>query len=116
MIASSNDTVMCIAADVLIALQDDIVSYAELQQIIRNNAKAGIASVTPREALKQLLKDGIQIGQTLNETGTYLKFVAWRGETDERLERMGRIQEDLSEIDQGFAVWLCLKEKVDEYE
>jgi len=113
---SNNDTVSRIAADVLIALQDDIVSYAELQQIIRNNAKSGTASVTPKEVLKQLLENGVQIGQTFNETDAYLKFIAWRGETDERIERMDRILDDLSEIDKGFAVWLCWESKVDEYE
>lgn len=57
-----------------------------------------------------------RIGQAFNDRGEHVRFVAWRGNADERIRRAERVLEEAQEQDRGFAVWLCLESKIDEYE
>ena len=101
---------------VIEALQEDIVSYWELQQLAGDISGRVTDFDGQKAALRELLNAGVRVGEAFNEGGSYVRFVAWRGDIDERIERMERTLKSVPKQDQGFAVWFCLEEKVDEYE
>lgn len=102
---------------VMSALQDDIVSYADFVQLVRNAscAETDVASCCT-DVLRKLLTAGVQIGQTANQNGVHVKFIAWRGLVQERIERAQNVLRIASDLDRGFAVWLCLESRIDSYE
>ncbi len=100
---------------VMAALQDDIVSYAEFLQLAED-AFGDVVPMCLESALKSLFDSGVQIGEAHNEDGDHVKFVAWRGNANDRISRVKRILRDIPEAEREFAIWLCLEPNVDSYE
>jgi hypothetical protein len=99
------------------ALQNDLVSYDELRQLVICNLPNDVAeSIAVEVVVRNLLAEDVQIGHTLNADGKYVKFVAWKGSISERIERARREAESAEECNREFAYWLCLSKNVDEYE
>lgn len=98
------------------ALQQDIVSFAEFQQLARDTSGENISAASLADVLAVVLNAGIQVGQAFNETQDHVKFVAWGGSVNSRLARIERFLNETPEHERGFVVWFCLAAKVDEYE
>lgn len=99
------------------SLQSDLVSAGELRQIIANalpdtTVEHGFVA----DVLRQLLAEGVEIGETTNTDGAHVKFTAWKGSVSNRCDRATRQVESSSDVDRDFAYWLCLRENADEYE
>lgn len=105
-----------IVEDVKSALETDIVSRGELGQIIADGYSG---RMEPRKCMEEiiayLLEENVQIGYAI-AVEKYVKFVAWRGGVDERVERAFREGDTYSETDRAFAFWLCAPSNVDEFE
>jgi len=102
---------------VIDSLQNDLVSVGELRQIIMDSlVEKSESRGCMTQVIQDLLAQGVEIGETRNIEGKYVKFVAWKGSIIERWERASRHVESLDQIDQDYAFWLCLQNNVDEYE
>ena len=98
------------------ALQRDLVSIGELEQMARDLVGDGAdRQDCVVDAIRTLLTDCAEIGLAVNEGG-YVKFIAWKGEVDARIERAVTAQQNASELDRAFAFWLCLRVNVDAFE
>lgn len=105
-----------VSEEVKSALASDIVSRGELCQIVEDCALEGSEiALSLDHILYALLQDDVQIGCT-RKAGDRVKFIAWKGQIDERVRRARREAELSSERDRNFAYWLCFTAKVDEYE
>lgn len=107
-----------ICGDVLLSLQSDIVSLAELRQIIRDaDLPGGPNDAAVVAVLRRVLEMGIAIGTAHAVGGTYVKFIAWQGTVDARCDRaMAEAARHDSDFNRDFSFWLCLPRNVDEFE
>jgi hypothetical protein len=107
-----------IVKDVRSSLEDDIVSFQELKQIIRNNLEDNPdGSVNLADVITYLLLESdIEIGHT-ESAENYVKFIAWRKDNiKELVNRVFREVEACADIDKGFVFWFCYSSNVDEWE
>lgn len=104
---------------VMIALQDDIVSYAEFLQIVHEASEVveGIIHISADYVLAKLLQEDVEIGHAeLNAEQDRLKFIAWRGSIDDRIARVHHRRSAETKANAGYSSWLCLKSNIDTYE
>jgi hypothetical protein len=100
-----------------LALKDDLVSWAEFRQLIEN-VLSDTQDVWPHveKLLGLLLMADVEIGNAVCCDRPHIKFIAWRGGVENRVERAKIEIERHSEQDRAFAFWLCLRASVDEFE
>jgi len=111
------DLKLKILQNVKLALERDIVSYAELRQITRDSSPDGNDPTCSLEIIiAGLLDEGVQIGNALDIEGAKVKFVAWKGNVGERVSRACSELKSCAERDRDFAFWFCLSSNVDEFE
>lgn len=92
-------------------LHDDLVSHGWLVQSAADDGQPWVV------VLRDLLESfDVEVGETRNESGTYVSFTAWSGAVDERLARAVRQVEQSADPDTSFVYWLCLRENVDTFE
>lgn len=104
--------------EILEMLEDDMVSHGFLVQYL-NQADGGKRGSEHRlpETLKTLLGTGkVEIGVAKMTTPDYVEFVAWKGTTDERVDRALEAVAESNGVDKEFAYWLSLRENVDRFE
>lgn len=99
------------------SLDDDIVSYCEMGQIVEDvSGKKLDESVSTKELLHELLSSNVEIGHAIAVKGNYVKYVAWKGDVTSRVERAIKEIQSSAECDKEFCFWLCHKRNIDEYE
>src|SRR5436305_12637559 len=98
--STQSENIVDIGRQVIDALQDDLVSAAELGQIagdllkVKFNNPELIAQV-----IRHLLTEGVEIGNARNIDGKCVKFVAWKGSVGDRCERALRQVQSSGEHD-----------------
>ena len=104
--------------EILEMLEDDMVSHGFLVQYLNraDTSRKAYESRLP-ETLKTLLgARSVEIGVAKVTTTDYVEFVAWKGTTDERVDRAIEAVAESNGPDKEFAYWLCLRENVDRFE
>src|SRR6266436_4187162 len=109
----SPDLIARISQAVNSALQNDLVSYAELKCIIEDNLATGTDLPSCIEnVLGYLLARYFPLGYAINVDGNYVRFVAWKGNIGERIKRARHEAESCKESDRDFIFWLSLPSNV----
>ena len=99
-------------------LSEDLVSHGILAQYLyQKNTNTPSSKDTIENVLKEMLSSGkVEIGSVNVARPNYVEFVAWKGDTNERVERAMDAVAKASGADKEFAYWLCLRENVDRFE
>ena len=104
--------------EILEMLEADMVSHGLLVQYLNqaDTSTRGSKNKLP-ETLKTLLGTGkVEIGVAKMATPDYVEFIAWKGTTDERVDRAIEAVAESNGPDKEFAYWLSLRENVDRLE
>ncbi|MEM7625865.1 MAG: hypothetical protein AAF333_09565 [Planctomycetota bacterium] len=95
--------------DILVeSLETDIISYGELKEIIATHSNKELL-----DFVGFALQHDIEIGTAVDSNGSYVKFIAWSGSINSRIERALLTIEESQEFDKDFSFWLCLRKNVD---
>ncbi len=116
MVTDSEDSI--IYKDVYSYLETDICDIGFFIQMVQYQSDGSIGIIDrSKEVLSYLLDHGVEIGQTSRVIGSeYIKFIAWKGTTEERIKRAFDIYNSEVGIDRVFSSWLCLTRNTDKFE
>jgi len=111
------EAIAAASKEIKLELDIDLVSNGWLLQTAKDFLPKGIElPVFMEKVIIELIAAGIEIGETYNIDGKYVKFIAWRGDVGQRVTRARRVVTSTQERDRDFAFWMCLPANVDEYE
>lgn len=97
-------------------LEDDLLYHAWIVQCVADYSEDTGVPRHWEDVLRDMLADGIEIGDARIARPDYVEFVAWTGSLDERMARAVACVESAPSNDAAFAYWLCLAQNVDRYE